>query len=452
MVELVWWTICTATSEFLAGFILVFWVALWFIHITAIIYGCHRFHRRGPASPQPRTDADAELGEGVVGVTVLKPLVGKPMDPNLMTNLESFFNIDYPKYELRFCVAEEGDPCIMAVKKLMSKYPAVDATLHVGASDVGVNPKVNNLYAGYEASRYPLLLISDSGIFMKPEMLSEMVSTMTADVGIVHQMPFTTDRKGWPATLEKVYFGGAQARMYLFLHMLDRLKLRANCLTGMSCLVRKKMIQHAGGISTFGQYLAEDFFLADYCQLQGWGLRISSFPAMQNHGVYSVQSYIARTVRWTKLRIKMAPVTIILEPLSECVLLGLLSSLAATVHFKVDFLAFFLFHLLAWILADWTLINIVQNGPPPFSKFEFVITWLFREFGALFVYLSAYRDPDIKWRTSRFVVHWGGKAEKVMNHPSLGSSAAAALDGGGSGAEQEKILSKAAAASGVSLV
>jgi ceramide glucosyltransferase len=73
-----------------------------------------------------------------------------------------------------------------------------------GAADVGVNPKINNLYKGYHAARYPLLLMSDAGIFTKPEVLTEMVSCMTENVGIVMQLPYTTDRKGWAASLEKV--------------------------------------------------------------------------------------------------------------------------------------------------------------------------------------------------------------------------------------------------------
>ena len=56
----------------------------------------------------------------------------------------------------------------------------------------------------------------------------------------------------------------------------------------------------------------------------------------------------------------MAPHTIILEPITECVLLGLLASLAASVMTNVDCLAFFLYHLLAWALADWALLNILQ--------------------------------------------------------------------------------------------
>lgn len=35
-----------------------------------------------------------------------------------------------------------------------------------------------------------------------------------------------------------------------------------NCLTGMSCLLRKSVLADAGGIQYLGQYLSEDFYLA----------------------------------------------------------------------------------------------------------------------------------------------------------------------------------------------
>lgn len=39
---------------------------------------------------------------------------------------------------------------------------------------------------------------------MKEDTLLDMVNHMTEKTGIVHQMPFTSDRNGFAATLEKV--------------------------------------------------------------------------------------------------------------------------------------------------------------------------------------------------------------------------------------------------------
>lgn len=42
------------------------------------------------------------------------------------------------------------------------------------------------------------------GVAVKEETLADMVQDMTDDVGLVHQLPFTCDREGFAATVEKV--------------------------------------------------------------------------------------------------------------------------------------------------------------------------------------------------------------------------------------------------------
>lgn len=84
-----------------------------------------------------------------------------------------------------------------------------------------------------------------------------MASLMTERVGLVHQMPYVCNRKGFASTLEKVYFGTCHCRMYLTINLMG-----INCVTGMSCLMRKQVLEEAGGLSSFGNYIAEDYFLA----------------------------------------------------------------------------------------------------------------------------------------------------------------------------------------------
>jgi ceramide glucosyltransferase len=54
------------------------------------------------------------------------------VDENLLENLETFFVIDYPYYEVLFCVQDNLDPAITVVKRLIEKYPKIDAKLFSG--------------------------------------------------------------------------------------------------------------------------------------------------------------------------------------------------------------------------------------------------------------------------------------------------------------------------------
>uniref|UniRef100_A0A1A9V7W2 Ceramide glucosyltransferase n=1 Tax=Glossina austeni TaxID=7395 RepID=A0A1A9V7W2_GLOAU len=80
-------------------------------------------------------------------------------------------------YELLFCVEDKTDPAIQLVESLTAKYPQVEASIFLGGSNVGVNPKINNMHPGYEAAKYELVMISDSGIKSK---YTKQLKTKTA--------------------------------------------------------------------------------------------------------------------------------------------------------------------------------------------------------------------------------------------------------------------------------
>jgi len=373
----------------------------------AIIYGKWRLYRKSdPPDPEKIVGAGDEVRPGV---SIIKPLVGT--DTHLFQNLETFFKLDYHKYEILFCIQDlEDNDSFLYIQELMKKFPDIDVRIFRGGENVGVNPKINNMLPAYKGAKYPLILVSDSGIKMKEDTLSDMVDAMKENVGLVHQMPYTCDGVGLPSTLEKVYFGTYHARIYLSAAVTG-----VNCATGMSALMRKELLDKVGGFQAFGCYLAEDFFFAKSITDQNYKLAISSQPAAQNAGNPSVSNFHNRISRWIKLRSAMVPHTILLEPLSECMLSGALAALAAHVLFRVDPICFYMVHILVWFICDWILIHIVQNGNLPFNKFEFMVMWMFREFGAPYLFLHAILNQDVNWRKQHFRLKWGGEAEAVIS-------------------------------------
>ncbi|EPY85855.1 hypothetical protein CB1_000346020 [Camelus ferus] len=110
---------------------------------------------------------------------------------------------------------------------------------------------------GYEVAKYDLIWICDSGIRVVPDTLTDMVNQMTEKVGLVHGLPYVADRQGFAATLEQVYFGTSHPRSYISANVTG-----FKCVTGMSCLMRKDVLDQAGGLIAFAQYIAEDYFMA----------------------------------------------------------------------------------------------------------------------------------------------------------------------------------------------
>lgn len=261
----------------LATFLVMFLCGMWIVHLTAIVHAKFKLHKKVDAS-----------GDPYPGISILKPIKG--VDSNLASNLETFFTLRYSLYELLFCFEESTDPAISIVNNFLEKYPNVDAKIITGGSSVGVNPKINNMNPGYLQSKYDFILISDSAIRMKDDTLIDMMNHMDDDVGIVHQMPFTYDRDGFSSSLEKIYFGTAHSRIYLFADF-----LHVNCHTGMSTVIRKQLLEDVGGIQTFGCYLAEDYFMAQSIMGRGWRIRICSLPALQNAGNSNLYAFQDRS-------------------------------------------------------------------------------------------------------------------------------------------------------------
>jgi hypothetical protein len=83
------------------------------------------------------------------------------------------------------------------------KCPAGEKSLKNPSMEIK-NPKIFNMLPAYEKAQYPLILISDSGLLMSEHALYDMAMCMTDHVGLVHQMPFTCDRKGFAGSVEKV--------------------------------------------------------------------------------------------------------------------------------------------------------------------------------------------------------------------------------------------------------
>jgi len=385
----------------IAIFGMSFWIGVRFVHLLAVIYGKWRLHRKCEINHQI-------LEESLPGVSILKPLCSSD-DPFLFSNLETFFTLVYPgKYEILFCIEDECDNQLkLYINSLKAKYPNVETQIFFGGESVGINPKVNNMHPGYVAAKYELILVSDCRIRMKEDTLFDMVSCMTKNVGLVHQMPFSCDRNGIPASsLEKIHFGTNLARMYLAANVIG-----INCAAGMSELIKKDILEASGGLKAFGNYLAEDYFFAQAVLDSGHSINIAGQPAWQNSGIGGVSVFQGRITRWTKLRTAMCPFTTFCEPFSECMVLGAITAWSVLFLFRWDPLSFFFVHILVWFMMDWALLLVVQNGSLPFNKFEFLVMWLFREISSPYMFVSAQINPDIKWRNKSFRVKFGGIAE-----------------------------------------
>ena len=107
---------------------------------------------------------------GRAPISVLKPLAG--VDDGLEENLRSFFEQEYPDFEILFAVRNPDDPAIAVAERLRARYPRMPSRLIVTGEPPYPNAKVYSLDRMLAAARHDLLVMSDSDIRVTPDMLA----------------------------------------------------------------------------------------------------------------------------------------------------------------------------------------------------------------------------------------------------------------------------------------
>src|SRR5258708_5064120 len=130
--------------------------------VTAISY----IHSRKRAPLSPRTFAPP--------ASILKPVRG--LDHCAYENFASFCRLDYPEYEVVFCVSDTQDPVIPVVEKIQRDFPERQIRLLIGAHEAGASSKVNKLCRLAREAKFDLLVISDSDVRVSPNYLRGVVA------------------------------------------------------------------------------------------------------------------------------------------------------------------------------------------------------------------------------------------------------------------------------------
>ena len=230
-------------------------------------------------------------------VSVLKPLKG--VDADLEKNLESFFVLEYPEYEIVFGVADRQDPALQVARRVAARHPEVTARFAVGGPEVGFNPKVNNLANILRQASHEILLVSDSNVEAHPLTLGAMVSRLENDnVGLVTSFIRGTGGIGLGGALESLQLNtfvmGGVAAVGGWLGQV--------CAVGKSMLFRRSDLDRIGGFAELGRYLAEDQVCGELIYGLGREVLVCPRPVDNVLGRVSVGEFVGRHLRWARIR------------------------------------------------------------------------------------------------------------------------------------------------------
>ncbi|KAK0727726.1 glycosyltransferase family 21 protein [Lasiosphaeria miniovina] len=457
------------------------------------IYKLVRHNRSPPSKPvSPLLDDNQ-----VPHITLIRPAKG--VEVGLYECLASTFRQAYPKTKLtiHLCVASTDDPAYPILRQVVADFPDADARLFVEEDDpvlhgvdghvnsLGPNPKVRNISRAYREAKGDVIWIMDCNVWVSRYAAGRLIDKLfgfrpggakTAPYRFVHQLPLVVDIEtqnteeaqtlltagagpavtmGCGGRLEEMFLATTHAKFYNGINGIGI----APCVLGKSNMFRKSHLERltdfkqnlvlspsdasrGRGIDFFSSYICEDHLIGDLffkSQLPGFqrhGLVFGEVAVQPTSGM-SVAAYIARRVRWLRVRKWTVIAATLVEPGVESFLCSLHISFAlTTLPWFHDVFAIpqtwgamgtiWASTMIIWVVLDYLLTSMlfrlqsldVDENTPAFARgtsrqggtqarpfLEWLLSWLGRELLALPIWTWAVLlGTTVSWRGNQFKV------------------------------------------------
>ena len=257
-------------------------------------------------------------------VSLIRPVCG--VDNYAELTLRSGFTLDYPNYELLFCVACPEDPVIPLLRKLMAAHSRIRSTILVGDDEISPNPKLNNCVKGWSAASHDWIIMADSNVLMPADYVQRLLARWRPDTGLVCSTPIGSRPEGFWAEVECGFLNTLQARWQYAAEAIG-----FGFAQGKSMLWRREILDHRGGIRALGAEIAEDAAATKLVRRSGLKVKLVDSPFEQPLGRRTIGEIWARQVRWARLRRVTFLPFFLLEIFTGCLLPALAGAYAASV-------------------------------------------------------------------------------------------------------------------------
>ena len=230
-------------------------------------------------------------------LTLLKPLHGD--EPGLEAHLATFFQQDYPKYEILFCARSAEDAGLATARRVAARFPRISAKfLFTRGRPDYINDKVVSMEAMEAVAAHEILVISDSDVRVTSNYL-RAVALPFADpqVGAMCCLYCGVAAEGglW-ARLEAVGMSGEMTSGVLAARSMEGMQF----VLGPTMAFRRETIRRMGGFGITADYCADDFVLGNETFKLGQTVVLSHHAI--DHMVInsSFGASIKHQVRWMK--------------------------------------------------------------------------------------------------------------------------------------------------------
>jgi ceramide glucosyltransferase len=337
-------------------------------------------------------------------LSLLKPLHGA--EPGLAEYLASFYQQDYPTYEVIFCARDQKDPGLEIAWKVAARYPKIPTQFHfTGGQPPYINDKVISLETMEAAAAHEILVISDSDVRVSPGYLRAVAQPFEDDAVGAVTCPYRgiAAQGGLWARLEAVGMSVEMNAGVLAARAVEGMQF----VLGPTMAFRREAIRRIGGFRLTANFCADDFVLGNAVYKLGMKV-VLSHHAIDHMVINSgFVSTLKHQVRWMKSTRFSRPLGHLGTALTFSIPYGLLAWIAAAAlgHPWAGLLCF------AWALATrFALAVAVGNfviGDP--GWLDLLALYPLRDLMGFGFWAASYFSSRILWRDRVYRLLPGGR-------------------------------------------
>jgi ceramide glucosyltransferase len=259
-----------------------------------------RFAKRA-ASPLP------PLPKVPPRVAVLKPLHGSTN--SLAANLVSFLEIAYPRVEFYFGVEGYEDAAAEIPVALRQRYQYANITLVIGEEPNCSNRKIAKLVKMTDrAEKAEVFVLSDADVSVERDYLKRIVGELMSDekIGIVTSAYRARPGGSFASRLEALYVNTDFLPQILLAEMIEPMHYAL----GATIAIKRKVLEAAGGFRAVKNMLADDFYLGNFVNTQGYEIKLSDSIVTLTCEEKSFADFWHHQLRWARTYRTVRPISV----------------------------------------------------------------------------------------------------------------------------------------------
>ncbi|MDY0040798.1 MAG: bacteriohopanetetrol glucosamine biosynthesis glycosyltransferase HpnI [Desulforhabdus sp.] len=344
-----------------------------------------------------------QSSEDLPPVSVIKPVTRA--DAEQIENFISFFEQDYPAFEVVFSLSRSDETVVSVLENLKNRFPAKDICWVLNDKNPGPNYKVGNLIGAINSAKFDTLIISDSDIRVGPEYLRRIVTAFQREGADIVTCLYRGTRIGnIPSALHALTIQTDFIPNVIMGYEIEGISYAF----GATICTSKTVISKFGGLEPIRDYLADDYQIGFLARQNGFEVHLSRHLIDHHSHFADFSDYFFHQLRWAVTQRVCRPWGYLASGITHGV--SLATILLITSGFSPLALAVFTVTLIVRLLC-FSFLNrkVIHNDEA--ARYAWLIP--IKDWVNSLIWIFSLFTDRVRWQQRRFRVVRGGRIHEL---------------------------------------